>query len=55
MLTSDQAGVERVSSMFCSTNVGSGVSPAPNGFTDLLPAGLALLGSVSAVNGTPAG
>ena len=39
----------------CSTNVGQGPAQAPNGFTDLLPAGLALLGSVSAVNGTPEG
>lgn len=39
----------------CRTNTGAGASPAPNGFKDLLPAGLALNGSFTAVGTTPNG
>lgn len=37
----------------CRTNAGRTPSPAPNGFTDLIPAGLTYVGPVVAVGGAP--
>lgn len=39
----------------CRSNVGPTASPAPNGFTDLLPANLAFVGPVRGGLGAPEG
>lgn len=39
----------------CRSNVGPTASPAPNGFTDVLPANLAFVGPVRGALGAPAG
>lgn len=39
----------------CRSNVGATASPAPNGFTDMLPANLTFVGPVLGAVGAPAG